>query len=117
MTTFADLPNTATIQIPGERLGEKQQISCEFGGVEGKRLSLLAQVRVAPSTPVTVEYHDALFLGEVVCATQHAGGIWHVDVQIEQILNGLQSLMNLRANLLGEPIPSALRMSLVGASR
>jgi hypothetical protein len=25
--------------------------------------------------------------------------------------------MNLRANLLGEPIPSALRMSLVGATR
>ena len=117
MTTYAQLSDPATIQIPGERLGEKQCAICEFGGVEGKRLSLFAQMRVAPSTPVTVEYNDALFLGEIVSATHHAGGRWHLDIKIEQILTGLESLMNLRANLLGEPVPTPLRMVPAGTAK
>ena len=116
MTTFADVPNSAIIQIAGERLGEKTQIACEFCGVAGKRLSLTAPRRVAPQTPLSVEYNDAMFLGEVVAASQHAGGEWHIDVKIEQILTGLQSLMNLRANLLGEAVPSSLRLVPSGAA-
>jgi len=117
VTSFADLSNCATIQIAGDRLGEKRQISCDFGGVQGKRLSLTAYERIAPSTPLTVEYNDAMFLGEVVASSHHAGGKWHIEVKVEQVLTGLQSLMNLRASLLGEGVPSALRLVPAGAAR
>jgi hypothetical protein len=117
VTTFVDSQTSATIQIAGERPGEKQHIACDFGGVHAKRLSLIAQQRVAPLTALSVEYNDAMFLGEVVTASEHAGGKWHLEVKIEQILTGLQSLMNLRSSLLGEGVPSALRMVPAGAGR
>lgn len=115
MNTFADLPNHATLQIAGDRPGEKQQIPCQFDGVNGKRLSLMASQRLPVSTALTVEYNDAMFLGEVIACTQDVRSNWHIEMKIEQILTGLQSLMNLRANLLGEPVPSALRMMPAGA--
>lgn len=43
-----------------------------------------------------------MFLGEVVSARSLPHGYWQVDVQVEQVLSGLQSLLALRCQLLGE---------------
>jgi hypothetical protein len=110
VNTLASHSNQATIQIPSAGSGEMERIPCVFRGVEDKRLSLVSNGRVPAFTPVSVEYDDALFLGEVVACTEDVTHAWHVEIKVEQILTGLQSLMNLRASLLGEPAPSPLRM-------
>ncbi len=75
--------------------------------MQGKRLKLETTERLAISTPVSVEYNDALFLGEVLaCRSEEAGG-FQLDIQVEQILTGLQSLMGLRERLLGEGVPQS----------
>jgi hypothetical protein len=107
---LADHNNKATIQVPSTLFGEMERISCVFRGVKDQRLSLVSSARVPASTALSVEYEDALFLGEVVACTQDVNHAWHVEIKIEQILTGLQSLMNLRASLLGEPAPAPLRM-------
>jgi hypothetical protein len=107
---LADHPNQATIQIPSAGDREIQRIPCVFRGIEDKRLSLVSNGRVPAFTAVSVEYDDALFLGEVVACTEDVTHAWHVEIKVEQILTGLQSLMNLRASLLGEPAPAPLRM-------
>jgi hypothetical protein len=112
-----DHSNSATIQIPAGENREFERLPCCFQGVEGKRLTLVSNARVPSYTPITVEYNDALFLGEVIACTQDVSHNWHLEVKIEQILTGLQSLMNLRANLLGEPIPVPLHTMPVRASK
>ena len=83
--------------------------------MENKRLSLTSGHRLAASSAVSVEYNDAMFLGEVLACTQDCDEIWHIEVQVEQILTGLQSLITLRARLLGEglsqhvPVPVMVR--------
>lgn len=69
---------------------------------------------VAISTPVSVEYDDSLFLGEVVRCAQ-LGNSWMVDIKVEQILSGLQSLMALRARLLSEAVPQWISPFSIGA--
>ena len=101
---------SATIQIPAEYNREARQIGCLIQRSDGKRLAIVAQERVVAFTPVTIQYDDAMFLGEVVACTQDVEHAWHIEIKIEQILTGLQSLMNLRANLLGEPVPAPLNM-------
>jgi hypothetical protein len=110
VNTLMDQSNSATIQIPAGENRELVRLPCCFQGVEGKRLSLVSNDRVPSFTPITVEYNYALFLGEVVACTEDVSHHWHLEVKIEQILTGLQSLMNLRANLLGEPMPAPLHM-------
>jgi hypothetical protein len=73
--------------------------------MQGKRLALTSRERVPASTAVQVEYDDALFLGEVLACTHNVDDSWHLEMKVEQVLTGLQSLMNLRARLLGEPVP------------
>ena len=84
--------------------------------MEGKRLNLTSRDRLPALTAVTVEYNDAMFLGEVVACTHNCDDTWHVEIKVEQILTGLQSLMNLRARLLGESAPSPLKMVHAGIS-
>lgn len=74
--------------------------------MQGKRLTVDATEDVPVSSPVSVEYDDALFLGEVVTCAAHEKG-WTVEIKVEQILSGLQSLMALRARLLSESIAQA----------
>jgi hypothetical protein len=57
--------------------------------------------RLNISTPISVEYNDAMFLGEVI-GCRRENDTWQMIVNVEQILTGLQSLMALRAGLLGE---------------
>lgn len=102
MNTLTTPDNTGTIEIKNTVTGEVQRVACLFGGVQGKRLQLETNERIPVSTTLSVEYNDALFLGEVVVCTQHAGSRWQLEINIEQILTGLQSLVTLRSRLLGE---------------
>ncbi len=102
-STFDDHPHPATIQIPtGEPNGAKLNVPSTFTAMEGKRLILEAAERIGMSTPVSVEYNDAMFLGEVMLCKPIAEGNYRVEIFVEQILTGLQSLMALRAGLLGD---------------
>jgi len=110
-----DYPRPATIQVPSPAgNGAKRAISCNFNGMQGKRLAVEASESLPVSTAVSVEYDDALFLGEVIqCTTADRG--WHVEIKVEQILTGLQSLMALRARLLSEGVPQPLGLMPIGA--
>ncbi len=98
------------LQVPAQGgKGGKRGVACTFNGMQGKRLSVEASEGLAVSTPVSLEYNDALFLGEVVsCAASDQG--WTVEIKVEQILSGLQSLMALRAHLLTESVPQPLAL-------
>ena len=74
--------------------------------MQGKRLNLDVSSPLLASTPVTVEYNDALFLGEVLICRK-TGDSWKAEIKVEQILTGLQSLIALRARLLGESVSPA----------
>jgi hypothetical protein len=108
VNSFRDLPNSAIIQIQGAS-GARQCIPCGFDRMDGKRLTLTAADCVNVCTAVTVEYNDAMFLGEVLGCGENADGSWRVEIKVEQILTGLQSLINLRARLLGEGVPDFTR--------
>lgn len=83
-------------------------------GMQGKRLGVDAAERIATSTAVSVEYNDALFLGEVLKCAPKENGSWDVEIKVEQILTGLQSLMKLRAHLIGEKVPQPMKFAPVG---
>ena len=106
-TSFGDHPqSSAVLKIPsGAPDGSKHEIPCTFEAMEGKHLRLEAPERISISAPVSVEYSDAMFLGEVVGCQRAAGGGWELHIKVDQILTGLQSLCALRAQLLGETAP------------
>jgi hypothetical protein len=109
-TSFGDHPHSAILKIPsGEPNGAKHEIPCTFEGMDGKTLRLEAPERISISAPVSVEYSDAMFLGEVVGCQRAADGIWELQIKVDQILTGLQSLCALRAQLLGEGVPATTR--------
>ncbi len=120
-TTFGDHPHSAVIQVPtGDADGSKHQIPCTFESIQGKRLVLESPECLGISTAISVEYNDAMFLGEVIGCRRESEDTWQMVVNVEQILTGLQSLMALRAGLLGtdgpQPQPFAPAPS-VGANR
>ncbi|MFL6448855.1 MAG: hypothetical protein ACJ746_14380 [Bryobacteraceae bacterium] len=95
------------IRIPSARdLASKEGFPSVLVEMQGKRLIVDVKEPIAISAAVTVECDDAMFLGEVVAATEQ-NGRYHVEVSVEQVLSGLQSLMALRAQLLGENVPTA----------
>src|SRR5438477_10951656 len=102
----ADDAPSAVIQLaspdPG---GKKRTVLCSLQGSEGKRLSLQANEPVPVSSAVSVEFNDALFLGEVVACTGGLNKSCDIEIKVEQILSGLQSLMALRSHLLSEGVP------------
>ncbi|MBV8072033.1 MAG: hypothetical protein JO270_19150 [Acidobacteriaceae bacterium] len=104
MSTFQnEVSKTAVLQIPGEIPdGSKRRITCEFGGMERRRLQIRNDERIPISTPVSLEYNDALFLGEVFACRAAGSGGFEIEIEVEQILTGLESLIGLRARLLGE---------------
>jgi hypothetical protein len=104
VNTFNNTRQSATIQL-ASGTGTRQSVPCTFDCVDGERLALTSRDRIPVSTAVHVEYDDKLFLGEVVACAHNVDDSWHLEVRIEQILTGLQSLMTLRARLLGEPVP------------
>ena len=109
-TSFGDQPQSAILKIPtGEPNGSKHEIPCTFEGMDGKNLRLEAPERISISAPVSVEYSDAMFLGEVIGCQRGSSGGWELQIKVDQILTGLQSLCALRAQLLGEGMPVAAR--------
>lgn len=84
---------------------------------DSRRLVLETEEPLALSTALSVEYNDAMFLGEVVARAQSNGNRWEIEVRIEQILTGLQSLMALRAGLLGEAAPQPVTPGPAGMRR
>lgn len=69
-------------------------------------MRILASERIAAGTAVSVEHEDALLLGEVVYVAEQTTS-WALEIRVEQMLNGLMSLMALRARLLEEaPAPA-----------
>jgi hypothetical protein len=110
-TALEDHPQSAVLQIASETPnGAKIRIPCTFLGMEGKRLLVETSERVAPSTMVSVEYSDALFLGDVMICNHKNADFWKVEIRVEQVLSGLQSLIALRAGLLGEAVPQPFGM-------
>lgn len=105
MTTTSELFDRATILVPSGLPGEAPMLipAC-FRGRENRRLHLSTRERLASSTAVSVEYDDVMFLGEVIACSQDLDDRWHLEIEVEQILTGLQSLLNLRARLLGESV-------------
>ena len=84
-----------------------------FQGMHGKRLTLEAGEGLPAGKVISVEYDDTLFLGEVVTCVG-ADNTWSVEVKVEQILNGLQSLLALRSRLLSEGVPQSAGATRVG---
>lgn len=96
--------------------GKKHTVPCSFQGSEGKRLVLQANESLPLSSAVSVEFNDALFLGEVVACSGGVNKSCDIEIEVEQILSGLQSLMALRSHLLGEGVPQQ-RRTLVPAGK
>lgn len=82
--------------------------------MQGKRLVIEANEPIAISAALSIEHEDKLFLGETVTCAEQPGSIYRLEIKIEQILTGLQSLINLRAGLLGEGVPQPLTLLPVG---
>jgi hypothetical protein len=114
-TYFDEHPQSATIQIPlPEGHGAKRSVPCALYGMEGKRLIVEAGEPLSISSALSIEHEDNLFLGEVVACAAESPGIYKISIKIEQILTGLQSLMNLRAGLLGDGVAQPLSLIPVG---
>jgi hypothetical protein len=103
------VPDTET-QIHSSTLhiaqtAERRSMPCSVERFQGNRLRILTGEPVAAGTAVSVEHEDALLLGEVVHDVEQSTS-WALEIRVEQMLNGLMSLMALRARLLEEtPAP------------
>jgi hypothetical protein len=109
-----DQRRPAVLQIPpADAHGTRRNVDCEVEEMHGKHLILSTTERVPESTAVSIECEDTLLLGEVViCTAQH--GIWQLEIRVEQMLTGLQSLMALRAQLLSDSLSAPLPLLPVG---
>ena len=77
------------------------ELPCLFESLEGNRLRLELQEQPPARIPIGVQYNDVLFIGEVITSARMGAGMWRAEILVEEMLNGLQSLMNLRSSLLG----------------
>jgi hypothetical protein len=109
-TCISDNPPSALIKVPTSAgNGSTRDIPCFFYGMQGKCLVIEARESLTPGMAISVECDDALFLGEVVTCS-NTSAAFRLEVRVEQILTGLQSLMALRSALLDERVPSTLRL-------
>lgn len=117
-TASEDRPQSAIIQVASsDGNGTKISIPCTFQGMQNKRLILEAQERLSISAAVSVQYNDAMFLGEVMTCRRETAGAWCLEIKVEQILTGLESLMALRSRLLGEGVVSPFSPVLAGIAK
>ena len=111
---MSDHHRPGVLQIPSpDPNGTKRKLECEVEAMQGKRLILSTAECIRESTAVSIEYEDTLLLGEVVLCSG-VGQTWKVEVRIEQMLTGLQSLMALRAQLLSDSPAAPLPLMPVG---
>lgn len=118
MNNSTDYPTHATLQIrSSEAVGAPKEIQCKVERLTGKRLSLISPERVALSSAASVEYNDSVLLCEVMACTQDFEQRWHLEMQVEQILTGLQSLVLLRERLMGASTHSRRKTAVTEAAR
>lgn len=79
----------------------KIDVACRVVTVNGHQMHLQSPQAIPPSVPLSIEHDDALYLGEAVYCLA-LGCVYEVDIHVEQVLTGLQSLVALRARLLDE---------------
>jgi hypothetical protein len=91
-------------------------MECGYLEFRGRSLCLASAAVVPAGSAVSVEYGDALYLGEVVRSTARDGQ-WIVEIGVEQILSGLNSLLALRKSLMCETPLSAMVGTLAGVGR
>ena len=83
--------------------GADHSFSGQFQSFEQKRLVFTAHQLRPVSSAVSLEYNNVLFVGEVLACQAEAQNTWKVLVQVQPLLNGLESLLHLRQQLLGTP--------------
>src|SRR5438270_25457 len=88
--------------------GNRQTYLSVFESFANGRLTILTPARIPGMQAVSVEYDDILFLGEVMACSIGEGGSCRVDIQVQQTLTGLQSLIRLKAALIGVEIAPAV---------
>ena len=111
---MSDERRPAVLQLPAsDPHGTRRSIACEIQEMQGKRLILTTNEYVRESTLLSVEHEDTLLLGEVIVCTG-AREVWTIEMRVEQMLTGLQSLMALRAHLLSEGVVAPLPLMPVG---
>jgi hypothetical protein len=96
----------STIHLPSSTpQGAKVDIPCSVVEIKGRHIQLRSKQLIPASMPLSVEHEDALYLGEVVHCIME-GSEYTVNIEVEQVLTGLQSLVSLRARLLDEQAAS-----------
>jgi hypothetical protein len=90
----------STIHLPAAGLDAPEtDVSCHVVTIDGRRMHLELLQAIPVSVPLIVEHQDSLYLGEVVDCHE-LGSRCEVDIEVEYVLTGLQSLAALRARLL-----------------
>ena len=105
MTCSSDYPRSGLIQIPVSLSGDIRPVQCLIHGMRDRKLLLEVDEKLPLRIAVSVEVDDSIFLGEVITCVS-AQGRWNVELKVEQILNGLQSLMALRDQLSDHAVTS-----------
>ncbi|HLH04767.1 MAG TPA: hypothetical protein VKX25_18515 [Bryobacteraceae bacterium] len=93
---------TATLKTASHGSAAPQSLPCTFQAFHNKRLTLEFASQPLVAGPVSVEYNDALFLGEIIRFSAVGQGAWQVEILVDQVLTGLESLLRFRAQLIGE---------------
>lgn len=108
------LTKSAILNLASSAPSGQRRIPCRFEGIEGNRLTVELWQGVPLFAVVSVECEDELFLGEVLSSVPTTEGSWRAEVKVERVLNGLQSLLNLRSKLLGADVRRAPALSFAG---
>jgi hypothetical protein len=102
MTHHNGWQRTSKLLSPHDKQGDQDSYGT-FQSFEHKRLLFTAGHWFPISSIVSLEYNDVLFVGEVLVCTRESDHSWTVLVQVQHLLNGLQSLLHWREQLLGVP--------------
>jgi hypothetical protein len=77
----------------------------------GVRLQIITAEAVPPGSAISVEYEDALHIGEIVHNTPQSH-VWKTEICVNQVLNGLKNVLKLRAEFLQQSkVAAALSQS------
>jgi hypothetical protein len=93
--------------------GTRRSISSTFVVFRSESLIINTQERLVPSTALSVEHSDVLFIGEMIGPERGENNSWSRRIKVKHTLNSLQSLMRLRSALLGESNSVALDLERV----
>ena len=102
MTHHSGLQHTIKLLLSHDNQGG-QDLCGTFQSFEHRRLLFKSRRSFSISSAISLEYDDVLFVGEVLACVREPDDAWKVLVQVQHMLNGLQSLLHLRNQLLGVP--------------